>query len=131
MANVIKLKQSAVAAKVPLAADLAQGELAINTLDEKLYTKNSSGAVVHLNAGGSGGSSVTVVDNLTSTSTTSALSANQGRVLKGDVDEKLASNHAASGVTTIKIGNWIVGTPRSYNGQQVRDIDYTIVIDVA
>jgi hypothetical protein len=50
MANTIKLKQSSVANKVPLATDLAQGELAINTFDEKLYTKNSSGTVVHLSA---------------------------------------------------------------------------------
>lgn len=35
---------------------------------------------------GGGGSSVTVIDNLTSTSSTDALSANQGRVLKGYVD---------------------------------------------
>ena len=33
------------------------------------------------------GGSTTVVDNLTSTSTTSALSANQGRVLKDEIDE--------------------------------------------
>ena len=49
MANTIKIKQSSVATKVPLAEDLDQGELAINTIDEKLYTKNSSGVVVQLN----------------------------------------------------------------------------------
>jgi hypothetical protein len=53
MANIIKLKQSSVASKVPIAGDLVQGELAINTADEKLYTKNSSGVVVEL--GGAGG----------------------------------------------------------------------------
>ena len=36
--------------------------------------------------GGGGGSTVTVIDNLTSSSSTDALSANQGRVLKGLVD---------------------------------------------
>ena len=50
MANIIKIKQSSVEAKVPLAADLEQGELALNTFDEKLYTKNSSGNVVQLNS---------------------------------------------------------------------------------
>lgn len=35
---------------------------------------------------GGGGTSVTVIDNLTSTSSTDALSANQGRVLKGLID---------------------------------------------
>tara|TARA_B110000285_G_scaffold201514_1_gene236202 strand:- start:911 stop:1483 length:573 start_codon:yes stop_codon:yes gene_type:complete len=53
MANIIKIKQSSVAAKVPLSSDLQQGELAINTIDEKLYTKNSSGNVVELGAGAS------------------------------------------------------------------------------
>jgi len=52
MANTIKLKQSSVASKVPIAGDLVQGELAINTADEKLYTKNSSGVVVEIGAGG-------------------------------------------------------------------------------
>ena len=48
MANTIKIKQSSVASKIPLATDLLQGELAINTIDEKLYTKNSVGDVVEL-----------------------------------------------------------------------------------
>jgi hypothetical protein len=52
MANTIKIKQSAVSAKVPTAAQLEQGELAINTLDEKLYTKNSSGTVVEVGVAG-------------------------------------------------------------------------------
>lgn len=38
---------------------------------------------------GGGGGSITVIDNLTSTSSTDALSANQGRVLKGMVDAKI------------------------------------------
>lgn len=38
--------------------------------------------------GGGGGSSINVIDTLTSTSSTDALSANQGRVLKGLVDGK-------------------------------------------
>lgn len=50
MANTIKIKQSATQNHAPTALHLAQGELAINTTDEKLYTKNSSGAVVQLNA---------------------------------------------------------------------------------
>ncbi len=39
----IKLKRSAVAAKVPLVADLELGELAVNTYDGKLYTKADNG----------------------------------------------------------------------------------------
>ena len=45
---------------------------------------------------GGGGSSVTVIDNLTSTSSTDALSANQGRVLKGLVDSKADASSVPS-----------------------------------
>jgi len=53
MANTIKIKQSAVTSKIPTAAQLEQGELAVNTADEKIYSKNSSGVVFELgqNAG--------------------------------------------------------------------------------
>ena len=79
MANTIKIKRSTVAANVPTSSDLEVGELAVNTADAKLYTKHSTGAVVSLGGG-------TVIDNLTSTSTTSGLSANQGRILKNQID---------------------------------------------
>jgi hypothetical protein len=48
MANTIKIKQSSLAGKLPLSGDLLQGELALNTQDEILYTKNSSGVVISL-----------------------------------------------------------------------------------
>lgn len=44
MANTLKLKRSAVAAKVPATTDLQLGELAVNTYDGKLYTKRNNGA---------------------------------------------------------------------------------------
>ena len=45
MSNSVLLKKSSVAAKVPLATDLAYGELALNYADGKLYFKNSSNAI--------------------------------------------------------------------------------------
>lgn len=39
-------KNSSTASAVPLAADLTQGELAVNVTDKKLYTKDSGGNVV-------------------------------------------------------------------------------------
>jgi hypothetical protein len=56
MANLIKLKRSAVAGKLPAVGDLALGELALNTYDGKLYTKKDNGtaSIVEL-SGGSGG----------------------------------------------------------------------------
>jgi hypothetical protein len=52
----IQLYNSTTAAATPSAANLANGELAINILDEKLYFKNSSGVVKLLasNAGSAG-----------------------------------------------------------------------------
>ncbi|PUE21860.1 hypothetical protein B9Z43_01375 [Limnohabitans sp. MMS-10A-192] len=41
MANTVKMKQSAVAGKVPTTAQLALGELAINTVDGKLFLKKN------------------------------------------------------------------------------------------
>lgn len=57
MANTIILKKSSVAAKVPLATDLAVGELAVNLADKKLYSKDAGGTVVEL-GGGSGSGDV-------------------------------------------------------------------------
>jgi hypothetical protein len=56
MANVIKIKRSAVAGKSPTTSDLDLGELAINTFDGKLFTKKSvSGveSIVELSGGAS------------------------------------------------------------------------------
>ena len=57
MANLIKLKRSAVAGKAPVVGDLELGELALNTYDGKLYTKKDDGtaSIVDLSAGGGGG----------------------------------------------------------------------------
>ena len=57
MANLIKLKRSAVAGKAPITSDLELGELALNTYDGKLYTKKDDGtaSIVELSGGGGGG----------------------------------------------------------------------------
>lgn len=49
MANTIKHKRSSVAARVPTPEDLQAGELAINTADIALYTKNAANVVVAVN----------------------------------------------------------------------------------
>lgn len=53
----ITIKRSAIAAKVPTTAQLALGELAVNTHDGKLYLKKDDGAesIVEIGAGKSGG----------------------------------------------------------------------------
>jgi hypothetical protein len=57
----IQLYRSSTAAAVPLAADLAAGELAINTTDEKLYFENASGTVKLLASSAATGGTFTTV----------------------------------------------------------------------
>jgi len=40
---------------VPLASNVIDGELAVNTADRKLYTRNAAGTVVQIGGGASGG----------------------------------------------------------------------------
>jgi hypothetical protein len=58
--TVVKIKQSSVAGKVPEAGDLQQGELALNTEDIKLYSKNSAGAIITLASGATAAAPLTV-----------------------------------------------------------------------
>jgi hypothetical protein len=50
MSNTIQIKRSSTASSVPTAGQLAQGELAVNLVDKKLYTKDNTNAVVELTA---------------------------------------------------------------------------------
>ena len=52
MATTIIIKNSSVVGKVPDASVLQAGELAINLVDQKLYSKDAGGTVFEL--GGSG-----------------------------------------------------------------------------
>lgn len=65
----IQFKRSNVAGKRPLPADIAEGELAINTKDATLFTKNSDGAIIDLGfaKGGRIDGDVTQVGNYTQT----------------------------------------------------------------
>jgi hypothetical protein len=48
MSNTIQIKRSSTASSVPTAGQLAQGELAVNLVDKKLYTKDNTNTVVEL-----------------------------------------------------------------------------------
>ena len=43
--TVVKIKQSTVAGKKPVAGDLQQGELALNVTDQILYSKDGNGNI--------------------------------------------------------------------------------------
>jgi hypothetical protein len=59
MPNIIQHKRSSTPGAVPLATGLSQGELGINIGDGKLYTKNSSNAVINLGVTSISGTSIT------------------------------------------------------------------------
>jgi hypothetical protein len=48
MSNTIQIKRSSTSGAVPTAGQLAQGELAVNLADKKLFTKDASNAVIGL-----------------------------------------------------------------------------------
>lgn len=78
----------------------------LNSTDGYVYNCTASGDATTatwdyvMTLTGGGGSSITVVDNLNSTSGTDALSANQGRVLKGMVDGKASDNQTFTQAST-------------------------------
>lgn len=49
MSNIIRIKRSSTHGKIPTTAQLAQGELAVNLSDLRLYTKDTADEVVQLN----------------------------------------------------------------------------------
>ena len=51
MANIIQVKRSAVAARVPTTGDLALGEIGINTYDGKMYIKKNDGTATVVQIG--------------------------------------------------------------------------------
>ena len=66
MASVIKLKRSSTVGAIPTTSQISEGEIAINTADQKLYSANST-AVFQVHTGGVKAVSVgqTAVEDLT------------------------------------------------------------------
>lgn len=71
------------------------GDVIEVTVGTKKLTITVDDEITISNAGGGGGGSVNVINSLTSDSTSDALSAKQGKVLKGLVDDKLPSNQGS------------------------------------
>ncbi len=65
----VKIKQSSVASKIPVAGDISQGELALNTTDQKLYSKDGSGTIFEIggSSGGASGANEIVTTDFTAT----------------------------------------------------------------
>lgn len=103
MANtVIALKKSSTPASVP--SDLANGELAINFADGKLFYKNTAGYIVEISGGG-GNSFGTVNANSTlivadSTNDVLTIEAGSGIAIVGDaINDKITISATSSGAS--------------------------------
>jgi hypothetical protein len=48
--NTLVIKNSSVMGRTPLSADLVEAELAVNTADKKLFTKDALGNIIEINA---------------------------------------------------------------------------------
>jgi len=85
MANLIKIKQSAVAARVPTTSDLALGELGVNTYDGKLYTRKDNGTASIIEIGASSAASTPILENLQTVSTSKTLTASSNGISLGNI----------------------------------------------
>lgn len=106
MANTIKIKQSAVASKVPLTTDLSLGELAVNTYDGKLFLKkNVSGTetIVEIGAGGGGGGASTTISDTAPVAPTA-----------GDMWWDSAEGILKIYYTDANSSQWVAASPNTY-----------------
>ena len=61
MATIIKLKRSTVSSSIPTTSDLADGEVAVNTADRKIYVRNGVSIVEVANNTSAGSTDLTSV----------------------------------------------------------------------
>jgi hypothetical protein len=108
----IQLYRTTTAAAVPVNTNLADGELAINTTDEKLYFKNAAGTVKLLAAnvtgvanGGTGATTLTANNVILGNGTSAPLfvaPSTTGNVLTSDGTTWTSTAPAPGGISTGK-----------------------------
>ena len=104
MASTIKIKRSSVAGKIPLIADFAAGEIAINTKDKKLYSSNGTAVfeigsrLTHLFVSGNTTVSGLIANGSLGTSG-KVLKTNGTSVYWATISQTIVANSAASAIT--------------------------------
>ena len=109
----IQLYRTATGSAVPTAGNLADGELAINTNDGKLFFKNSSGAVTEIaSTGGSTGTvnSVNVVGGTTGLAPTGGPITSSGNITLAGT---LVAANGGTGATSLAVNNVVLGNGTS------------------
>ena len=128
MSTTIKLRRSAVAGRIPTTAQLALGELAINTADGKIYIKQQSGgleSIVEFSAdpndllaliktvdGAGSGLDADLLDGL-----------NSDQFLRSDQDDTMAGSLVVQGNLTVS------GTQTTVNTETLLLADNVIVVN--
>lgn len=105
MTTTIITKNSSTASAVPLAADLVQGELAVNVTDKRLFTQNASDVVVEL---GTNPSSVTTASATITGGTVNGTSVGATTPSTGAFTTLSASGNVTLGdasTDTLNVGN--------------------------
>jgi len=113
MSNTLLLKKSSVAGRIPLAADLEYGELALNYTDGKLYYKTSSNTVANL-----GGDTYVQIDRKSYTATAAQTTFSVTYALPY-VDVYVNGVHMSNEDYTATSGTSIVLTQACVAGDQV------------
>jgi hypothetical protein len=106
----IQLYRTTTAAAVPVNTNLADGELAINTTDEKLYFKNAAGTVKLL-ASTSGASGDVVGPASATDNALAAFDGITGKLIKQAATVTVAQG--GTGATTLTANNVILGNGTS------------------
>jgi hypothetical protein len=95
MATIIT-KNSSTASAVPLAGNLVQGELAVNVTDKKLYTKDSSGAVVVIaDVNGASASASAAASSASAAATSATNASNSASAASTSADSAATAQTAA------------------------------------
>ena len=111
MSTVIKVKRSETASSVPTTSDLAVGEIAVNTADQKIYVRASGGVVEVANVVAGGGSGdITEVLTATGSGLTGGSTAGSANLAINVDDSSLQISGntlqvKASGVTNAMLAN--------------------------
>jgi hypothetical protein len=116
VASTIKIKRSAVAGKKPTTTDIATGELALNTKDQKLFSSNGSSILELANAGAlaNTNSRITLVNtNLTGTNT----------ALRTLISDRLQVANASAVYQTKAVERAALANTNSYIGAQATRIN--------